>query len=345
MRILISGGCGFIGSALIRMLISNTKHTIMNVDALTYASSQESTESVKSSDRYTLANTNINNFDDLESIFCTFEPDKVIHLAAESHVDNSIVSPDAFMKTNIFGTYNMLEVSRKFWESLGSKRKSAFRFHHVSTDEVYGSCVNGEYFLETTPYQPNSPYSASKASSDHLVRAWNITFGLPTLITNCSNNYGPYQNPEKLIPLVISRAISGKEIPIYGDGKQIRDWLHVDDHIQAIMTVLEKGKIGSTYNIGSSNERTNIEVVNLICEILQSKYHSYNIKPHLHFCDLITHVKDRLGHDQRYAINAAKIIDELGWKPSINFITGLEQTVDWYIENLEWLKYKSKGSI
>jgi dTDP-glucose 4,6-dehydratase len=345
MRLLVTGGYGFIGSALIRWCLKHTDYEILNIDALSYAASQESIPSSEHVKRYTFVKADINDSRAVDSAIFKFMPDRIIHLAAESHVDNSISSPAPFINTNIVGTYTLLESARRYWLSLSGREKVQFRFHHVSTDEVYGSCESDGFFTEETPYKPNSPYSASKASSDHLVRAWNVTFGLPTLITNCSNNYGPFQFPEKLIPLVIRRAISGEAIPVYGAGHQVRDWLHVDDHVQGLLCVLSNGKVGDTYNIGGSNERKNIDVVKLICSILDSKYCHFLKIPNTSFASLITHVEDRPGHDQRYAIDATKIKDDLGWHPNIDFLVGLEETVDWYVSNLAWANSSLGGDL
>ncbi len=331
MKILITGGAGFIGSALIRYLINETEHSVVNVDKLTYAGNLKALVSVANNLRYTFAKVDICDAEKIRELFVTHQPDAVMHLAAESHVDRSIDKPAAFIETNIVGTYTMLEETRRYWLSLDETKKSAFRFHHISTDEVFGD-LHGtdDLFTETTPYAPSSPYSASKASSDHLVRAWQRTYGLPVVVTNCSNNYGHYQFPEKLIPLMILNAINGKPLPVYGNGQQIRDWLYVDDHARALLTVLEKGTIGETYNIGGHNEKSNLTVVQTLCEILEE------LKPNkpngvAHYADLITYVTDRPGHDLRYAIDASKIALELGWKPLETFETGLRKTVEWYI--------------
>lgn len=342
MRILVTGGAGFIGSAVIRHIIENTDHYVLNVDKLTYAGNLESLTSIDHNERYQFSQTDICDQVELEEIFNKFQPDAVMHLAAESHVDRSIDGPAAFIQTNIVGTYSLLEAARKYWLSLTAEAKEAFRFHHISTDEVYGDLEGTtDLFTETTPYAPSSPYSASKASSDHLVRAWQRTYGLPTIVTNCSNNYGPYHFPEKLIPLVILNALDMKPLPIYGKGDQIRDWLFVEDHARALYQVVTEGIVGETYNIGGHNEKQNIEVVKTICKILdelkpQSSGQKYET--------LITFVKDRPGHDLRYAIDAAKIEKELGWTPQETFETGIRKTVEWYLNNLDWCRRVQDGS-
>ena len=342
MRILVTGGAGFIGSAVIRHIIENTHHHVLNVDKLTYAGNLESLRSIEKSERYKFSQTDICDQVVLERIFHEFQPDSVMHLAAESHVDRSIDGPAAFIQTNIVGTYSLLEAARKYWLSLTLDAKEAFRFHHISTDEVYGDLVGTtDLFTETTPYAPSSPYSASKASSDHLVRAWQRTYGLPTIVTNCSNNYGPYHFPEKLIPLVILNALDAKPLPIYGKGDQIRDWLFVEDHARALYQVVTEGVVGETYNIGGHNEKQNIEVVKTICKILDElKPESTGQK----YETLITFVKDRPGHDLRYAIDAAKIEKELGWTPQETFETGIRKTVAWYLNNLDWCHRVQDGS-
>ena len=342
MRILVTGGAGFIGSAVIRHIIENTHHHVLNVDKLTYAGNLESLRSIEKSERYKFSQTDICDQVVLERIFHEFQPDSVMHLAAESHVDRSIDGPAAFIQTNIVGTYSLLEAARKYWLSLTVEAKEAFRFHHISTDEVYGDLVGTtDLFTETTPYAPSSPYSASKASSDHLVRAWQRTYGLPTIVTNCSNNYGPYHFPEKLIPLVILNALDAKPLPIYGKGDQIRDWLFVEDHARALYQVVTEGVVGETYNIGGHNEKQNIEVVKTICKILDElKPQSTGQK----YETLITFVKDRPGHDLRYAIDAAKIEKELGWTPQETFETGIRKTVEWYLNNLDWCRRVQDGS-
>ncbi|TPW42501.1 dTDP-glucose 4,6-dehydratase [Mixta tenebrionis] len=336
MKVLVTGGAGFIGSAVVRYIINNTNDIVVNVDKLTYAGNPESLRDIEHSSRYVFEKLDICDMEQLEKIFNKHKPDVVMHLAAESHVDRSINSSEIFIKTNIIGTYTMLEVSRRYWHGLEKTGKSKFRFHHISTDEVFGDLSDTELlFTETTAYNPSSPYSASKASSDHLVRAWHRTYGLPILITNCSNNYGPYHYPEKLIPVIIINALKGKEIPVYGNGKQIRDWLYVEDHAKALYTVLTKGNIGETYNIGGHNEKTNIEVVELICNILDSI--NKGQKNGKSSCrSLIKYVKDRPGHDLRYSIDAGKIYRELGWKPQETFESGIRKTVEWYLENKCW---------
>lgn len=336
MNIIVTGGAGFIGSAVIRYLISNTECNVLNIDSLTYAGNLDSLNTVSQSDQYSFEQLNICNAEALLSVFNDFKPTHIMHLAAESHVDRSISGPASFVQTNIVGTFHLLEAARNYWLSLSTSAKKEFRFHHISTDEVFGDLTDKHsYFTEETPYAPSSPYSASKASSDHLVRAWYRTYGLPVLITNCSNNYGPYHFPEKLIPHVILSALQGRELPIYGDGSQIRDWLYVEDHAQALCKVAFSGEVGETYNIGGHNEQTNIYVVRKICDLLEelapekpvgvSKYE-----------DLIAFVTDRPGHDLRYAIDASKIQNELGWTPEETFETGLRKTVVWYLENRTW---------
>ncbi len=339
--LLVTGGAGFIGSAVIRHLIDNTDVSIVNVDKLTYAGNLDSLESVANNPRYHFEKIDILNRAGLDKIFQHYQPDAVMHLAAESHVDRSIDGPAEFIQTNIVGTYILLEAARSYWQALDLPKKNAFRFHHVSTDEVYGSLGKEDLFLETTAYAPNSPYSASKASSDHLVRAWHHTFKLPVVTTNCSNNYGAFQFPEKLIPLMIHNAQVGKPLPIYGDGLNIRDWLFVDDHAKALWLVLREGKVGETYNIGGHNEKTNLYVVNQLCKILDELLPNSPYFPHN---SLITFVKDRPGHDQRYAIDASKIQRELGWKPEETFETGLKKTVQWYLENQKWCQRVMDGS-
>ena len=342
MRILVTGGAGFIGSAVIRHIIENTHHHVLNVDKLTYAGNLESLQSIEQSERYQFFQTDICDQVELEKIFENFQPNVVMHLAAESHVDRSIDGPAAFIQTNIVGTYSLLEAARKYWLSLTAEVKESFRFHHISTDEVYGDLEGTtDLFKETTPYAPSSPYSASKASSDHLVRAWHRTYGLPTIVTNCSNNYGPYHFPEKLIPLVILNALDMKPLPIYGKGDQIRDWLFVEDHARALYQVVTTGAVGQTYNIGGHNEKQNIEVVKTICNILDE------LKPQANgqkYESLIKFVEDRPGHDLRYAIDAGKIEKDLGWKPLETFETGIRKTVEWYLNNLDWSRRVQDGS-
>ena len=342
MRILVTGGAGFIGSAVIRHIIENTHHHVLNVDKLTYAGNLESLRSIEKSERYKFSQTDICDQVVLERIFHEFQPDSVMHLAAESHVDRSITGPAAFIETNIIGTYQLLEAARHYWNGLSEDKKQAFRFHHISTDEVYGDLEGtDDLFLETTPYAPSSPYSASKASSDHLVRAWHRTYGLPVVLTNCSNNYGPYHFPEKLIPLIILNALNGKALPVYGNGNQIRDWLFVEDHARALYQVVTQGVVGETYNIGGHNEKKNLQVVTTICAILDELHPQANMQP---YADLITFVQDRPGHDLRYAIDATKIAKELGWVPEETFETGIRKTVLWYLENLEWCRRVQDGS-
>ncbi|MGM8886001.1 dTDP-glucose 4,6-dehydratase [Psychrobacter sp. 1U2] len=342
MKILITGGAGFIGSAVIRHIINNTDNEVCNIDKLTYAGNLESLVDIDQNARYQFQQLDICNAQALEDVFNRFKPDLVMHLAAESHVDRSIDGPAEFITTNIVGTYTLLEVARQYWQSLDETYKSRFRFHHISTDEVYGDLAGSEaLFVESTAYAPSSPYSASKASADHLVRAWGRTYGLPIIITNCSNNYGPYHFPEKLIPLVILNALDDSALPIYGKGDQIRDWLFVEDHARALYKVVTEGKVGETYNIGGHNEKQNIEVVTTICQILDqrqpradgAKYES-----------LISFVTDRPGHDLRYAIDASKIANELGWTPIETFESGIEKTISWYLENLAWCRRVQDGS-
>ncbi|MDT0217930.1 dTDP-glucose 4,6-dehydratase [Alcaligenes sp. AB3] len=336
MHILVTGGAGFIGSALIRHLIQETEHSVLNVDKLTYAGNLESLASVQEHPRYQFAQNDIQDGPAIQALLARFQPDAIMHLAAESHVDRSLDGPAAFIQTNIVGTCTLLECARHYWNTLPEPKKSNFRFHHISTDEVYGDLHNTtEFFVETTPYAPSSPYSASKASSDHLVRAWQRSYGLPTLLSNCSNNYGPYHFPEKLIPHMILNALKGQALPVYGEGKQIRDWLYVEDHVRALLTVLKKGQVGQTYNIGGHNEQQNIHVVLEICALLEELA---PVKPAgiQRYTDLITYVQDRPGHDQRYAIDASKIERELGWRPQETFETGLRRTVQWYLENSGW---------
>lgn len=344
MKILITGGAGFIGSAVVRHVIENTENEVLNVDKLTYAGNLESLTSVADHPRYTFSQTDICDRAALDELFENFQPDAVMHLAAESHVDRSITGPAAFIETNIIGTYQLLEAARHYWNTLPENKKTAFRFHHISTDEVYGDLEGTEeLFLETTPYAPSSPYSASKASSDHLVRAWYRTYGLPVVLTNCSNNYGPFHFPEKLIPLVILNALAGKPLPVYGNGTQIRDWLYVEDHARALYKVVTEAAVGETYNIGGHNEQKNIDVVKAICELLEELAPN---KPEglARYQDLITYVTDRPGHDLRYAIDASKIQQDLGWVPQESFKTGLRKTVQWYLKNQEWCNRVLDGS-
>ena len=341
MKILVTGGAGFIGSAVIRQYINETNHEVVNLDALTYAGNLESLKSVADSKRYKFEQVNIRNIAAVKDVFYKHQPDAVMHLAAESHVDRSIDGPADFIQTNFVGTANLLEVSREYYEQLELDRKQLFRFHHVSTDEVYGDLGESGLFTEETPYAPSSPYSASKASSDHLVRAWSRTYGLPVVITNCSNNYGNYQFPEKLIPLVTLNALEGKALPIYGDGKQIRDWLYVEDHAIALRLVIEKGQLCETYNIGGYNEKTNLEVVRTICELLDELVPESVYRPHY---DLVEFVTDRPGHDVRYAIDASKITRDLGWKPIETFESGIRKTIEWYLSNSEWCEHVLDGS-
>lgn len=337
LSVLVTGGAGFIGSAVIRHLIENTNHVVANVDKLTYAGNLDSVATVSNSDRYRFYHVDICDRVALDKVFAEFQPDAVMHLAAESHVDRSIDGPADFIETNIVGTYTLLEAARSYWQTLPAECKAAFRFHHISTDEVYGD-LHGtdDLFTETTPYAPSSPYSASKASSDHLVRAWQRTYGLPTLVTNCSNNYGPYHFPEKLIPHMILNALAGKPLPVYGDGNQIRDWLYVEDHARALVKVVTEGEVGETYNIGGHNEKRNIEVVRTLCILLEELAADQKPAGVARYEDLITFVKDRPGHDVRYAIDASKIERELGWRPEETFETGLRKTVAWYLNNRKW---------
>jgi dTDP-glucose 4,6-dehydratase len=337
MKILVTGGAGFIGSAVVRHIINNTQDQVINLDKLTYAGNLESLAAVASNSRYAFEQVDICNRSELDRVLDQHQPDAIMHLAAESHVDRSIDGPAAFIETNIVGTYQLLESTREYWKKLSDERKTNFRFHHISTDEVYGDLEGPEdLFTETTPYAPSSPYSASKASSDHLVRAWRRTYGLPIIVTNCSNNYGPFHFPEKLIPLVILNALAGKPLPVYGKGTQIRDWLFVEDHARALYKVIREGKIGETYNIGGHNEKQNIEVVNKICSLLDELHpaKSFAISS---YKELITFVQDRPGHDIRYAIDAGKIKRELGWIPEETFESGIRKTVEWYLQNLEWI--------
>jgi len=342
--ILVTGGAGFIGSAVVRHLINDTDHTVVNVDKLTYAGNLESLISVNDNLRYSFEQVDICDAQEIQHVLKHYQPDIIMHLAAESHVDRSIDGPGEFIQTNIVGTYNLLEQARAYWTSLDTEKKAGFRFHHISTDEVYGDLEGtDDLFTETTPYAPSSPYSASKASSDHLVRAWNRTFGLPTVVTNCSNNYGSFHFPEKLIPLVILNALAGKPLPVYGKGNQIRDWLFVEDHARALVVVATTGEIAETYNIGGHNEKQNIDVVNTICELLEELAPE---KPEnvTHYKDLITFVTDRAGHDVRYAIDASKIAKELNWTPLETFDSGIRKTVQWYLDNQDWCQHVLDGS-
>ncbi|WP_417705054.1 dTDP-glucose 4,6-dehydratase [Rheinheimera aquimaris] len=344
MKVLVTGGAGFIGSAVVRHIITNTQASVVNVDKLTYAGNLASLETVAGSSRYAFEQVDVCHRQELERVFNQHQPDVVMHLAAESHVDRSIDGPAAFIETNIVGTYTLLEAARSYWSALPAERKTAFRFHHISTDEVFGDLHGTEaLFTETTPYAPSSPYSASKASSDHLVRAWHRTYGLPVLITNCSNNYGPYHFPEKLIPLMILNALAGKPLPVYGKGNQIRDWLYVEDHARALYKVVKEGVVGETYNIGGHNEKQNIEVVRTLCHLLEELAPQ---KPAgvQHYEDLITYVTDRPGHDLRYAIDAGKIERELGWAPEETFDSGLRKTVQWFLANQTWWRAVLDGS-
>jgi len=333
MKIIVTGGAGFIGSALVRLIINHTEHKVLNIDKLTYAGHLESLESISDSDRYQFEQIDICDASDVSRIFNEFHPGAIMHLAAESHVDRSIDGSAEFINTNINGTHTLLEEAKKYWNKLKGEKKDNFRFLHVSTDEVYGSLGDEGFFTEETPYDPRSPYSSSKASSDHLVRAWYHTYGLPVLITNCSNNYGPYQFPEKLIPVVILKALQEENIPVYGKGDNVRDWLYVDDHARALLKVVETGVPGETYNIGGHNEMQNIEVVHTICDTLDEL-----VPKGKKYRDQISFVTDRPGHDFRYAIDASKIENDLGWIPEETFETGIKQTIKWYLNNIDWVK-------
>ena len=350
--ILVTGGAGFIGSAVIRHIINDTQFKVVNLDKLTYAGNLESLKQIELNERYSFEQVDICDATKVKDVFEQYQPDIIMHLAAESHVDRSIDGPGEFIQTNVVGTYTLLEQARNYWLTLDSTKKTNFRFHHISTDEVYGDLPHpDEYqgegdlplFTETTPYAPSSPYSASKASSDHLVRSWQRTYGLPTVITNCSNNYGPYHFPEKLIPLIILNALEGKPLPVYGKGNQIRDWLYVEDHARALVLVATQGKVAETYNIGGHNEKQNLDVVNAICELLDEMVPD---RPSglENYKELITYVQDRAGHDQRYAIDAGKINNELGWKPQESFTSGIRKTVQWYLDNREWCDHVQDGS-
>jgi dTDP-glucose 4,6-dehydratase len=341
-KILVTGGAGFIGSAVIRHMLANTDDAVVNVDKLTYAGNLDSLMGSERTPRYAFEHVDICDRAQMDRVFAEHRPDRVMHLAAESHVDRSITGPAAFVETNVIGTYTLLEAARQYWSQLDAEQQAAFRFHHISTDEVYGDLEGPEdLFTETTPYQPSSPYSASKASSDHLVRAWQRTYGLPTLVTNCSNNYGPCHFPEKLIPLIILNALEGKALPIYGKGNQIRDWLYVEDHARALYQVVTEGEVGETYNIGGHNEKQNIEVVHTVCALLDELCPQSPHRPH---AQLITHVQDRPGHDVRYAIDASKIQRELGWTPVETFESGIRKTVQWYLDNPEWVNRVKSGA-
>jgi dTDP-glucose 4,6-dehydratase len=341
MRILITGGAGFIGCNLIHFLINNTSATVLNLDKITYSGNLQSLKKVEKHERYSFCQCDLCDFTHTKRLVFEFNPDIIMHLAAESHVDRSIEGPGDFIQTNIIGTYNLLESAKSYWQELKGNKKKNFRFHHISTDEVYGDLPHPDevpqaliqHFTEQAPYAPSSPYSASKAGADHLVRAWCRTYGLPTLISNCSNNYGPYQFPEKLVPHIILNALGNKPLPIYGKGDQIRDWLYVEDHVKALYLVATRGKVGETYNIGGHNEKRNIDIAGAICQILDT------LRPQAKkYDELITHVKDRPGHDRRYAIDASKIFSELGWKPAESFESGIQKTVEWYLENDVWWK-------
>jgi len=344
MKILVTGGAGFIGSAVVRHLIRNTPHTVINVDKLTYAGNLESLAAIAGDPRHIFEKVDICDAAELRRVFKQHQPQRLMHLAAESHVDRSIDGPAEFIRSNVVGTYTLLEAAREYWRTLPEAERDSFRFHHVSTDEVYGD-LDGpdDLFRETTPYAPSSPYSASKAGSDHLVRAWRRTYGLPTLITNCSNNYGPFHFPEKLIPLMILNALEGKPLPVYGQGNQVRDWLYVEDHARALYQVVMEGVPGETYNIGGHNEKRNIDVVHAICELLE-ELHPQKPSGVSRYADLVRYVADRPGHDMRYAIDAGKIERELGWIPQETFESGLRKTVQWYLDNRDWCRHVQDGS-
>jgi len=345
MKLLVTGGAGFIGSAVVRHLILDTPHHVVNLDKLTYAGNTESLAQASQSSRYAFEQVDICDHAAIERVLSTHQPDAIMHLAAESHVDRSIDGPDDFIQTNMVGTYVLLEAARAYWQRLPAERRQTFRFHHVSTDEVYGDLHGSDdLFTETTPYAPSSPYSASKAASDHLVRAWQRTYGLPALITNCSNNYGPYQFPEKLIPHMILNALQGQPLPVYGDGQQTRDWLHVEDHARALATVVTTGRVGETYSIGGHNEQKNLHVVQTLCTLLEELAPERKPARVPNYRDLITFVKDRPGHDARYAIDARKIERELGWRPQETFESGLRKTVRWYLDNPLWWQRVLSGA-
>ncbi|MFY8273995.1 dTDP-glucose 4,6-dehydratase [Pseudoalteromonas sp. SSDWG2] len=346
-KIFVTGGAGFIGSALVRFLINETDNQVINIDKLTYAGNLESLESIAQNERYSFEQADIVDKDAMRSLFTKYQPDYVMHLAAESHVDRSIDGPGEFIQTNVVGTFSLLEAAREYYKELPEEKRSGFRFHHISTDEVYGDLGETGLFTEETSYEPSSPYSASKAASDHLVRAWYRTYGLPVVVTNCSNNYGPYHFPEKLIPLMILNALEGKPLPVYGDGKQIRDWLFVEDHARALYKVVTEGQVGETYNIGGFNEKQNIEVVQTICALLEELASDNALAKSSGgdgFESLVTYVADRPGHDVRYAIDATKIERELGWRPVETFETGIRKTIEWYLENSVWCQHVQDGS-
>ncbi|QXH56395.1 dTDP-glucose 4,6-dehydratase [Pseudomonas maumuensis] len=344
MRILVTGGAGFIGSALVRYLIEHTDHEVLNLDKLTYAGNLQSLRRIADNSRHEFVQADIADQACVSAVLARFQPDAIMHLAAESHVDRSIDGPADFIQTNIVGTYSLLEATRGYWSTLDENARDAFRFHHVSTDEVFGDLQGtNALFDENTPYAPSSPYSASKAAADHLVRAWHRTYGLPTVISNCSNNYGPYHFPEKLIPLTILNALAAKPLALYGDGQQVRDWLYVDDHVRALLRIVTTGEVGQTYTIGGHNEQKNIDVVQAVCALLEelAPAHPAGVT---RYADLITHVQDRPGHDLRYAIDAGRIERELGWVPQETFASGLRKTVQWYLDNLEWCRQVQDGS-